>query len=610
MTNIRKLPTNVVSRIAAGEVVERPMNIVKELVENSLDADADEIIVTIADGGRDLIRVQDNGTGIATDELDVAFQLHTTSKMETDDPSVVATLGFRGEALASIAAVSRIETVSKSEDEAMGRKLVLEGGKIIADSQVAAQKGTSIEVSGIFFNTPARRKFLKTASTERKRITDLITNYALMYPDIHFKLDERSQSGQSKVRVESPSRKSMMAVIYDILGYDVANELVGFDATITHWQLEGYISKPNLTRSDRGYQFINVNGRPIRHKELQTTIEEAYGSQLMRSAHPIIILKINGPIAEVDFNIHPQKSEIRFKDNEQLLADLPELILDTLSREIELPSLARNKLRRIKKRKQKPIQKSESTTSSSKKASSQIPTTKVQPDKSSVKEKGAEKIQTKPKTMQTSLFGNVPITSGGGVQVLGHVMNKFGVVLVKDELWLVDVHAADERVKFEMYSEGREREMSSQTMLSPISISISGSDHQLLLDHKDKLRHFGLRISNGGSNKILVHSMPVYYDQEITPQSIQDLLYDIIAYFNDEDTETAPIKTPLDAIEYSIISRLACHGAIRSGYPVAPQRVRQVIDELLECEFPWTCAHGRPTVLRLDRARLEGFFKR
>lgn len=618
MTKIRKLSTETVSKIAAGEVVERPMNIVKELVENSLDADADQISITIAGGGKDRIEVRDNGTGIIPDELKLAFELHTTSKLDNDDPSNVATLGFRGEALASIAAVSHIEVTSKHHDEDLGRKLVMEGGKIIEDQSVRSQIGTSITVKGIFFNTPARRKFLKTSSTERKRITDLITNYCLMYPDVHFKLIEKMQSG-NKVRIESPSRKSMMAVIFDVLGHEIANDLVAFQQQIGDWHIDGYISKPSLTRSDRAFQFINVNGRPIHHKDLQKTIEDAYGSQLMRRTHPVIILKIEGPIEAIDFNIHPQKSEIRFKENEILFDQLPEAILSTLSEEVELPPLQKNKLDRIRTKQKKSRTKSKRNNSTKVKGSTQ--SNQKQPRNEAISVSNDSRIDhqsdtediTIPyqrSTTQTSLFNERIIEEGQNITVLGHIMNKFGLVYFKNELWLVDVHAADERIKFEQYAHGKERISSSQQLLQPLPIELTPSEKQILVDHQDDLRKFGLKLSNGGDKTVLIHAVPVYYDQDITPDSIRDLLYDIISFLNDDDAETGPIQSPLDNMEYAIVSRLACHSAIRSGYPVANTRIKQVITELLECEFPWTCAHGRPTVLRLPKSRLESFFKR
>jgi DNA mismatch repair protein MutL len=277
-SRIEKLSAKIVGRIAAGEVVERPVNILKELIENSIDAETNHIHIQIENGGNDGISVQDNGVGIPSADLFRAFELHTTSKLTDQEISNVSTLGFRGEALASIAAISIVECKSRSKYEDKGREIKIVGGELEQDRQISMKPGTRISVSAIFHNVPARRKFLKKPNTERKRIEDLVMQFSISHPEIHFILEEKINS-RVKKRVESPPRQSILSVIYDIFGYEIANGLLPVNGEINHWKITGFISKPILTRSDRSLQYICINGRNIRHAELQNAIESAYGSR-------------------------------------------------------------------------------------------------------------------------------------------------------------------------------------------------------------------------------------------------------------------------------------------------------------------------------------------
>ncbi|MDH5401744.1 MAG: DNA mismatch repair endonuclease MutL [Candidatus Heimdallarchaeota archaeon] len=348
MSKIIKLSDELIKQIAAGEVVERPLNIIKELLENSIDAGATKIDVVIENGGIDYLSVQDNGHGMTKDELELAFELHYTSKIPEGDIHNVNSLGFRGEALASIAAVSRVECSSNSPGGS-GQKIIIEAGKRESLSQHRCPTGTYTEIRGLFFNIPARRKFLKKAATEKKRIIELFTHFVLLYPQIHFTLSERKEDFRQKKIIESPARENMLASIYDVLGAETANALVPLNSKIGDWTLQGYISKPIITKKDRSLQYLCVNGRPVRHQELQTSIEKGYGSQLLRSQYPIILLDITGPLDGVDFNIHPQKSEIRFKADDPLIVEIAPIVEKILQEAAELNNLPDSKLENIKK---------------------------------------------------------------------------------------------------------------------------------------------------------------------------------------------------------------------------------------------------------------------
>lgn len=588
---IKKLPQSVIARIAAGEVVERPLNIVKELIENSIDAKSNKILVRIENGGLARILVQDDGIGISIEDLPLAFDLHTTSKLYDEQISNISTLGFRGEALASIATVARIESKSKTEDQNDGNSLIIEGGIIQDKKSISMNNGTSIEVSGIFFNTPVRRKFLKSPATERKRIIDLVTHFALFYPRLHFILEE-IDNNRIKQRIESPSRQSLLAVIYDVLGHEVASELIKLKNKFGDWKISGYISKPNLTKSDRSSQYLCVNGRPIRHGTLQNIIESAYGSQLMRSAHPVIIIAIDGPMDSIDFNIHPQKREIRFRTEDNIFDEISHIIRNTLTETAELPILQESKIDRI-------------------------PKNLREDHDETIEELVDDTILKKSKTgksskyIQQTLDGN-PVILSKGRRVIGHIMLKFAVIEdTRNELWLVDVHAADERVKFEQFEKSSVRKVLSQQFLEPLTIEfIQTSEKSLLLDHCENLETFGLKISDAPGNKLFVHSCPIYFDQTIGPDTTKKLLDDIVSFLDDTDDDYYASQSPFDRIEYGIVARLACHGSIRSGIPVSNQVISRVVDDLLKCKNPWTCAHGRPTILRISKSKLEGWFRR
>ncbi|MCE7733458.1 MAG: DNA mismatch repair endonuclease MutL [Candidatus Heimdallarchaeota archaeon] len=607
MSEIIKLSTKIISQISAGEVVERPSNIVKELIENSLDAGSRKILIQIKNGGLDQVLVRDEGNGLNGKEIVKAFELHTTSKLLDEQISKVATLGFRGEALASIAAVSRVECKSKRKDENVVYEVVIEGGEVLSNKSSSDNNDnswTSIKVTGLFFNTPVRRKFLKKAITERKRIMDLITHFALTYPHIHFILEEDYQN-KYKTRLESPSRKSLLAVIFDVLGSDIASELIKISSQINEWQIDGYISKPNLIRSDRSIQFLCVNGRIVRHQELQKSIEIAYGSQLMRSAHPILILNIAGPIDAVDFNIHPQKSEIRFKSSDTIITDISNIIRNALDSGVELP-----KLPETRKPDTEPIEteifedlfvRNQNENTEETKQDLHLTVDEGKTDLGS---------ETKNAYRQLSLTDNTAVISKSGIEILGHIMDKFALAYVNNELWLIDVHAADERVKFEYYEQGSQRKAFSQELLQAISISLIPSEKQFIVDNIAALRKFGLKVSDGRGPNVLIHSTPVYFDQEITADTIKKLLLDISGFLGEDIDHDSKIDSPLNTIEYGIVARLACHGSIRSGHRVINDVIAKVIDNLLKCTNPWTCAHGRPTILRMPRSRLEGWFRR
>ncbi len=587
---IHLIPEEIIRQIAAGEVITRPADAVKELVENSIDAHASKIAVILENGGIDRMIVEDNGEGIQPGELKLAFELHTSSKITQDNIHNVSTLGFRGEALSSIGSVSRVKIRSKVESEEFGSELIMENLRIISQNQVRMSKGTRIEISGLFHNYPARRKFLKSVATEKRHILTVMTHFCLTYPDIHFTVGERKGNTVSSV-LESPTRKELLAVLFDVFGPEITSGLVPIRGNVGYWKITGYISKPILVRKDRKFQYLSINGRLIRNTELVTQIERAYGSQLLKSNYPVIILSLKGDYNLVDYNIHPQKLEVRFREDDPIFHEISTLVQETLVEKSEIQQLPHKKAPNV----------SNAEIDLQEGYEPLISTKEVIPGESFV-QTSLEEIT----PQNNSVNHTRAVFVQGGFRVLGHIFNKFALIEKDSELWLMDVHASDERVKFERYQEHRESLVMSQTFLKPVSVSINSGELDLLVELQDTFQKFGFQYSiQHLTSTILIHGVPVYYDQRLDKDSLHKLINDFLT----ADTNIE-ISSKFNAIEYRVVSRLACHGAVRSGYPVSERKVAEILSNLLKCNSPWTCAHGRPTIIRISHSKLESWFKR
>lgn len=591
MSEITIIPDHIVRRIAAGEVITRPLNIIKELIENAIDAQSTQITVTFENGGIDRITVKDNGIGIPADKLQLAFQLHTSSKVISDNIHNISTLGFRGEALASIVAVAKVRCRSKYKDSTTGREIIFEGGKMQSEKDVRmTQQGTEMEIIGIFYNIPARRKFLRKPATERLVLLQFLTHIMLMYHGLHIKVIEKQRTKEFVV-LESPQRKKMLAAIYDVLGAKIAGELAPVQGMASRWQVEGFISKPILTRKDRSQQYIRVNGRAIKHTALQKAIEEAYGSQLLKSNYPVVILDLKGQSDWVDFNIHPQKSEIQFAKDDPILEEITKLVQLSLTSKADFPKFHKAKI--------------------------QEPQTAIEiPQNVSSAQQTAKTKSMMQYTIDAFVDNNTTTTPTTvmeveeGFRILGHIMKKFALIEADNELWLMDVHASDERVKFERYMANKENFVMKQQLLAPMKISLTPAEIEFIKANASIFDHYGLKVSSGiNPDEIFIHSVPAYFDQKISQESINAMVLDMMATVGEEDEKSVQ-ETPFSKIEYRVVSRLSCHGAVRSGYFISNIKIREILNDLMKCKNPWTCAHGRPTIIRVKQVTLEGWFRR
>ncbi len=559
---IRVLPPELVEKIAAGEVVERPSSVVKELVENSIDAGATKIFIFVKNGGLDEIRVVDNGSGMSEDEAKLAFTRHATSKIKSEaDLYRISTLGFRGEALPSIAAVSKVEMLTRPADSPVGTRLVIEGGDIKKIEAAGSPPGTSIVVRELFYNTPARRKFLKDERYEFGYIMGIIEKYALAYKGIHFRLMHNGR----KV-IDSPSG-TLINRISSIWGADVAKAMVKieYDSTI---KVEGYVSKPYLTRKDKNRIITFVNGRYVKNYALTNYVISGYKTLLFRDSYPYAVLRIYLPPEDVDVNVHPSKVVVKFRDEKALKKILVSIIWSTLTAQDNIPS---EKLPESKNKED------------------------IAPLRAEVKKEKQLVFDVEPTKKKKSLFDYIAKERVPGIEVLGQFDDTYIIAKSKESLILIDQHAAHERIRYEKFlREMKEHKI--QELIDPVIVNLGTKDYEDLIKISDKLKDFCLIIGDFGEGSIVVRGIPPILKRD----EVEDIIRGII------DMGALYVEKKRD----EIIKLISCKGAIKAHDRLSLYEMEELVAQLLKCENPYTCPHGRPTMLRLTPKELEKMFKR
>jgi DNA mismatch repair protein MutL len=570
---IRVLPPDVAARIAAGEVVERPAAVVKELIENSIDAGATRITIEIASGGIELIRVSDDGCGIEPAEIATAFERHATSKLIDEEGLVtVPTLGFRGEALPSIAAVAEVEMVSRppSRDSAAAIRLV--PGTSPETSTAGAPSGTNVTVRGIFERLPARRKFLRSPTSENNAITAVVTNYALAYPNVRFTLtlDGRQVVGTSG----SGDLRDAAAAIY---GAEVGASMLevlpieGKAIAVT-----GLIAPPQVSRSNRRYISLFMNGRWIQSRRLAYAVEEAYSGMLMVGRHPITILNLAVPHVEVDVNVHPAKAEVRFRDESAVFSAVQGSVRRTLTANAPVPSSAPASDAAFEGQPAMPPLWSHAVNLESRPAQS------VSGD--------AEPA--------TSTAVQTPAATLPVLRVIGQFGGTYVIAEGPEGMFLIDQHAAHERVLYERFWSLRQRKAPEvQGLLEPMTLQVSAQHHALLTQQADVLQEHGFELEEFGEGTVLIRALPRSLAGPEAGQAMIGLL-DTMLEEGEGDRR--------DRVAMS----LACHGAIRAGKTLTMDEMRELIQQLEETETPNTCPHGRPTMVHMSADVLAREFGR
>jgi DNA mismatch repair protein MutL len=575
MMPIRILPEEVASQIAAGEVVERPASVVKELMENALDAGASQVVIRIEKAGRRLVEVADNGAGIPKDEIRLAVQRHATSKLETaEDLFHIKTLGFRGEALASIGSVSRLSIVSRSENDSSGVRLMMEGGQIKTVEETGAPVGTVVRVEDLFFNVPARLKFLKRDLTERQQIDALVTRYAVAYPERRFQLVHDGQ-----VTLQTAGNGDHREVLAALYGIELARQMLEITLEDRDMRINGFISPVSLTRSNRREMTFFVNGRWVQDAMLSSSVLQGYHTLLMVGRYPLTVLFISLPPEEVDVNVHPAKAEVRFRQPDQIFGAVQRAVRRGLLAYSSPPPITA------------PVWKSHFR-------QPPFPRAMIDPSWEMAAETKAAQSEASaaPVTAQPALpSGQVPL-----LRLLGQIGATYLVAEGPDGLYLIDQHAAHERVLFEKLLSQSRGAVPTQILLEPIVFQLPPHHAQLLTEQLPVLARLGFDVELFGTNTFRVRALPMLLMNSDPVAAVRVAVEDF-----EED------ETPLQAEqEARLIARVCKRAAVKAGQTLTSEEQIALLRDLEACQSPRTCPHGRPTMIHLSVDLLERQFGR
>lgn len=580
MGKIHVLDEATVNKIAAGEVIERPASVIKELVENSIDAGATDIRIEVIKAGKKLIRVTDNGCGMSKDDASLSFRKHATSKISRiEDIETVTTMGFRGEALSSIAAVAKVEIITKTRSELSGTKIAVHGGKLMGVADAGAADGTAVMAEELFYNTPARKKYLKSDNTELAHIIDIVTRNALGHNGVSFTL---IHNGTEILR--SPASNNLMDTIIHIYGQETARAMVPVDMVSRFAKVTGFVSKPAFTRGSIDFQSIYINDRSIGSRAISYALREGYGSLLPKGRFPAAVLKICVDTKEVDVNVHPTKNQVRLSHEREISDAVTLAVRDAFAREslipdVKIPALQQPLLHEI-----------------------------APSGQSMVRETGGVfKINvrdTDRRLRRTERYGPVDEEKAGKreipeVNVLGQVDGLYIIARTEDGLLIIDQHAAHERVLFEQVRDsGR---TGSQELIVPINLELDSKEKVLIKECIPVLSQFGFRISGFGHDSFAVTAVPEILGRQEDPGLIHDIITDILS--------EGKIKEGTGILE-RVTKSIACRGAIKSGADCSFEQMEILIKQLFKVENPYTCPHGRPTMVTFNRQELDKLFKR
>lgn len=578
--------------IAAGEVIERPASAVKELVENSIDADAHSIKIEIGKGGVQYIKITDNGYGILEDDARIAFERHSTSKIKSSaNLNNIKTLGFRGEALASVASVSKIQLMTKARGCDYGILLALEGGREIKYEKCGCQEGTSITVSELFFNTPARYKFLKQDSTEARYITDIITRIALGNTAVAF---DYTNSGTTAVR--TPGNSDLLSTIYSIYGKDTASGCIPVSGENSYAKISGYIGKPENARANRANQSFYVNGRYVKNQTVTAALEEAFKTYLMKNKYPFAVLNISIVPELVDVNVHPTKMQIKFSDEQEIFRLIYHSVMNALTGEKQQLSDVSEEAKDLV---QYGTQGTRDTVQYRVHAVDHTKNNFTRVDYSifdfSLPDPAAQVIN------ENTGAGRINIHKLSDAKLAGQLFSTFILMESGDLIVAIDQHAAHERIMYERikkkYLSG---EVFAQQQLDPPIVELSHKETEIVRENEAFLKSAGYEIEYFGSGSILLRSIPYMQPETNIKQTFLEILDYLV---NNENMDTNKI---LDETLYKI----ACSAAIKANMVLAEQEIRNLIRDLAETENPYNCPHGRPTMIIIEKAEIEKRFKR
>lgn len=655
MPQIALLSQETIDKIAAGEVIERPSSVVKELVENAIDAGSSAVTVEIKEGGISFIRISDNGCGIEREQIPLAFLRHSTSKIKSvEDLFTVTSLGFRGEALSSIAAVSQVELITKTNGDFTGSRYLIEGSKEVSLEEIGAPDGTTFIIRNLFYNTPARKKFLKSAQTEGTYIHELMQRMILSHPDIAFKFIMNNQ-----VKLQSSGNGNIKDIIYHLYGRDITKALLPIAHESELFKVSGFIGKPMISRGNRGYELYFVNGRFIRSQILSKAIEDAFKPFLMQHQYPFTVLYFEIDSSLLDVNVHPTKMELRFSNQQELYREvqsilsaalvhrdiIPEVPVDTPKKnEMEVPKIEKvmpepfeqKRLEEIRKAVRKdspyeikyPVSRPMGTGSVSSAAQEKLlDTIKSMPPEDMME----ERIQKEPLPEQSKketekelakeayvlreeeTYGAKPEGSyeqGSFLKeeemakqkIIGQLFDTYWLVEYNDRLFIVDQHAAHEKVMYEkLKKQFEKKEFTSQAISPPIVITLSMREAEVLERFKEQFTKLGFEIEHFGGAEYSICGVP----GNLYRLNTRDVLIEMLDELTDGISERATTDVILDKI-----ASMSCKAAVKGSQRLSLPEMEQLMKDLMQLDNPYNCPHGRPTIIAMSKYEIEKKFKR
>ena len=598
MNTIEVLDKNTIDKIAAGEVVERPASIVKELVENSIDSGASAINIEIKDGGISFIRITDNGSGIEADQIKKAFLRHSTSKLRSvEDLTTIHSLGFRGEALSSISAISKVELITKVSGSLTGVRYVIEGGEEKTYQEIGAPDGTTIIIRDVFYNTPARKKFLKSPGTEGSYIASLVERLALSHPDISFNYIQNNAT-----KLHTAGNGSVKDIAYSVFGKEITGNMIPINVDNGYMRLMGYVCKPIVSRGNRNYENYFVNGRFVKNNIITKGIEDAYKSYMMQHRYPftLLMLDING--TEVDVNVHPAKQEVRFDNGELIYSTVYKSIYEAISQMDLIPEISFTREKEEEKPQIKTPRPAEPF--EQRRIEAEVPAF-VREDTKPAEEVPASKPLFAPKAtvkpVQLTLdMPEFAEKAGPEITIIGQVFDTYWVIQYDEKMYIIDQHAAHEKVKYERIIKSlKNRTFESQLLSPPIVISLSSSEEETLKTYKDTFANLGFEISPFGGNEYIISAVPM----DVYSLDFKDVFIEILDNLNEGNTATPDIINDR-------IATMSCKAAVKGNNTLSYAEAKALISEMFTLEDPFNCPHGRPTVISISKYEMEKHFKR
>jgi DNA mismatch repair protein MutL len=644
MAHITVLDQNTINKIAAGEVIERPASVVKELLENAIDAKATAVTVEIRDGGISFIRVTDNGSGIPKEEVPTAFLRHSTSKIQSvEDLFTVSSLGFRGEALSSIAAVAKVELITKTPEQISGTRYQIEGGKERTLEEIGAPEGTTFLVRDLFYNTPARQKFLKTAQTEGAHVASLVEKIAMSHPEVSVRLIQNNQN-----KLHTSGNHNLKDMIYTVFGREIAANLLPVEHEEEIFSIRGFAGKPVIARSNRNFENYFINGRYVKSSLVAKAIEEAYRPFLMQHKYPFVLLHLKIEPEYLDVNVHPTKMELRFREEEEIYKKIYEAVSRALAQKELIPQVSLDKKKDIdeEKREEKraphpePFEVRRKEEAEKKLAQERAQNQDVvyenkavygriaesSPswlDEESVPQKpvSTQKMEglagkakeletaaplpnhTLPKEKQLDLFEEKLLEpkSRKRHKLIGQLFDTYWLVEFDQNLYIIDQHAAHEKVLYEKTMASlKTREFTSQMVSPPMILTLSGQEKRLLEKYKTYFTEIGFELEPFGDREYALRAVP----DNLFSIAKKELFMEMLDNLSDDILKGSP-----DLI-YEKVASMSCKAAVKGNHSMSAMEADHLIDQLLQLENPYACPHGRPTIISMSKYELEKKFKR